>query len=511
MIKSIIKKITNSNITFINALSSVFLQIATIVSGFIIPRLILQNFGSEVNGLISSFNQFFGYITLVEGGVTSVVMARLYKPLLKRNHDEISSIVNTTKKFYNQLSLIFIIYTVLLSLFYPIIFKTSFDYSFVLALGLVLGISLFIQYNFALALRLLLESDKKLYIVAWTQILILVINTILFAVLVKIFPNIIILKLICGLFYILQPIFYNLAVRKYFKIQANAKPNDDLLQNRWNGFSISMASFIHNNADVVILTIFTNLSTVSVYSVYALVTKGLRQIINSVTRAIEPTIGRVYATNNNEELNKKFNIFEFCVYFLTFLLFVVGGLLITPFVELYTMDINDINYSVPLFGILIVMSEAVYCLQEPYNKMTYIADKFKDIKYAAYMEAAINIVLSVLLVKKYGLVGVAIGTLVAMIFRVLFQVIYLKNNVLKRKLSEFWKKIIGFGLGTIISILLCSLFKITKLTIINWIITAVIYFSICLFIFLIISYIFYKEECNYFVNKIFKKNEHQKN
>lgn len=499
-----IKKLKN-NITYLNALSSLLLQIITIISGFIIPRLILQNFGSEINGLISSFNQFFGYISLVEGGLTSVVMAKLYKPLLQRNHDEISSIVNTTKKFYNHLSLIFIIYTIILAFLYPIIFQTNFDYEFIVALGIILGIGLFIQYNFSLSLRIILEADKKVYIVAWTQITILTINTILFVILVNIFPNILVLKLISGLIYILQPVIYNIAVKKYFTIKKNVPSNKELLENRWDGFSISLAAFIHNNTDVIVLTFFTNLSTVSVYSVYALVTKGLRQLIGSISKGIEPTIGNVYAKNDSKELNEKFGLYEFSVYFITFLLFVIGGLLIIPFVKLYTSDINDTNYIVPVFGLLIVISEAIYCLQEPYTKMTYIADKFKDIRIAAYIEAAINIILSVLLVNRYGLIGIAFGTLIAMLFRLLFQVWYLKNNVLNRNLMEFFKKIFGFGLGTIISIGLCSFIKMTKISVIIWIQTAVIYSIICLSVFIIISYIFYKEEFYYFITKFVKK------
>lgn len=37
------------NITIINAISNLLLQIVTIISGLIIPRLILKTFGSEVN------------------------------------------------------------------------------------------------------------------------------------------------------------------------------------------------------------------------------------------------------------------------------------------------------------------------------------------------------------------------------------------------------------------------------------------------------------------------------
>ena len=59
------------------------LQFVTIISGFIIPRIILTNFGSEVNGLVSSLNQFLNYVYLFEGGLGGAVLANLYKPLYK--------------------------------------------------------------------------------------------------------------------------------------------------------------------------------------------------------------------------------------------------------------------------------------------------------------------------------------------------------------------------------------------------------------------------------------------
>ena len=98
------------SITFWNAFTSLLLQLVTIVSGFIIPRLILKNFGSEVNGLISSLNQFLNYVTILEGGLSSVILANLYKPLYEKNHAKINSVIKTTQKFYQKLATIFIFY-----------------------------------------------------------------------------------------------------------------------------------------------------------------------------------------------------------------------------------------------------------------------------------------------------------------------------------------------------------------------------------------------------------------
>ena len=92
-----------TKITLLNMMSALLLQICSIIGGFIVPHIIINYFGSNVNGLVSSLNQFLSYISLLEGGITSVVMANLYKPLSQKNMDTISSIMVTAKKIFSQI------------------------------------------------------------------------------------------------------------------------------------------------------------------------------------------------------------------------------------------------------------------------------------------------------------------------------------------------------------------------------------------------------------------------
>ena len=91
-------------VTLINIISSILLQIFTIIYGFIIPKIIIDYFGSEVNGLVSSITQFLSYISLLEGGVTAVIIAKLYKPLVENDNKKISSIIVTANKFYKKIA-----------------------------------------------------------------------------------------------------------------------------------------------------------------------------------------------------------------------------------------------------------------------------------------------------------------------------------------------------------------------------------------------------------------------
>ncbi len=49
-----------------NALVQVVLELVAILSGFIVPSLIIENYRSGTNGLIVSITQFLGYLTLLQ-------------------------------------------------------------------------------------------------------------------------------------------------------------------------------------------------------------------------------------------------------------------------------------------------------------------------------------------------------------------------------------------------------------------------------------------------------------
>ena len=59
----------------------------------------LKYYGSEINGLVSSINQFIVYFNLVEAGLSGAAIYALYKPLAENNHKAINSIVSAARNF----------------------------------------------------------------------------------------------------------------------------------------------------------------------------------------------------------------------------------------------------------------------------------------------------------------------------------------------------------------------------------------------------------------------------
>lgn len=495
-----------NKITLLNSISALFLQVVTIISGFIIPKIILLYFGSAVNGLVSSISQFLSYIALIEGGVTGVIYASLYKPLLDNDKTKISRILVTSKIFYRRIGYIFMAYSLVLAIIYPIFINKDFDFLFASGLTIVLSITLLIQYMFSLTLKTLLVADKKLYIISFTQVGIIILNIIFTYISARIYPNIHILKFISGIMYVFQPLIYARYVNKNYDISWDEKQDNTLLKERWNGFAINVANFIHTSTDITILTIFTNLKIVSVYYVYSLVINGLGSLVKSISSGIEPTIGHSYAKNDSSDINFKMDLYEFVIFFLVGFLFTVASIQITPFVMVYTKKINDANYCQPIFGYVIVLAEALYLLKYPHLSIAYTANKFKEITVPAFIEAFINIVVSIILVNRIGMIGVAIGTAIAMLYRMIFQVRYTQKILPNRKPRIYYKKLIIISIATMVAILMCNLIRINEENFVNLILGASIHSLIVLIVYFITAFLFFKREFTFLISYIKLKN-----
>ncbi|MBP3939668.1 MAG: polysaccharide biosynthesis C-terminal domain-containing protein [Clostridia bacterium] len=442
-----------------NTVTSLLLQFVTVISGFIVPRIIIGTYGSDVNGLTASITQFLGYIALFEAGVAGVVRAAMYKPLADKNTTKLSGIVRATENFFRKIAFIFVGYMLVLAAVFPILVNNSFDWLFTASLVVIIGISTFAQYYFGMTYTVLIHADQRRYVASYLQIFTIILNAILVVVFAHFGASIHWLKLGTASVYVLRPIVLNLYVKRRYTLDKSAKPDKEAIKQRWDGLGHHIAYFVNLNADVVILTLVSKISSafsiaeVSVYTVYHAVVYGIVNITGSFSTGMEAGFGNMIAKGEKENLNKKFALYEFIYYTVVTVMFTCAGILILPFVRVYTAGINDVEYIRPVFAYIIVCAYAAYALRSPYNTLTLAAGHYKQTRNGAFAEAGINVVVSVICVFIWGIVGVAIGTLAAMVFRTVQYAWYLSKNILERSFNVFIKRVVMAVAVSAISIL----------------------------------------------------------
>ena len=421
---------------FKNILASLLLQVVTIACGFITPVLIIQSYGSEANGLLTSITQFLGYITLLESGFGPVVKSVLYKHIAERNKETIQLVLKAAEKFFRRIALIFIIYIAILGVVYPQIVSNQFDTWFTVSLIIIIAFSTLAEYYFGMTYTLFLQAKQKTYITAILQTITTIFVTTSAVALIKMGCSLQIVKLVSAFFFVLKPLIQNYYVKKKYNISLKDVDSNYSIKQKWDGLAQHIAAVIHGNTDIVVLTLFSTLAEVSVYSVYLLVVSGIKKIVQSFNSGIDASFGDMIAKNEQEVLNKKFATYELFYHTISTVVFICAMILITPFVSIYTKGVSDADYVRPVFGILIVISEFIWAVRLPYSSTTLAAGHFKQTRIGAWVEAITNIVISVILVFNFGIIGVAIGTIIAMFIRTIEFMYHNSKYILKRKVSE---------------------------------------------------------------------------
>lgn len=477
----------------LNTISSLGLQFVNVICGFILPRLILESFGSDVNGLVNSITQFLGVITLLDLGVGAVVQSALYKPLSEKDTDMISKIYVSANKFFRRLAEILLVYVVLLMIFYPLIVNKSFGHMYTALLIAAICISSFAQYYFGIVNSLLLNADQRGYIQYTAQIITLILNTIACYIVIKLGASIQIVKLTTSLIFLIRPFFLVLYVKKHYSINRKITYTEEPIKQKWNGMAQHFAAYLIDGTDNIILTLFSSIANVSIYSIYSIVIHGVKNIIFSMKNGFQSLIGELLVKKEIEKLNAFFGYVEWALHTATTLTFGVTGVLLLDFIKVYTKGISDTNYIQPMFAFLITLANAIHCLRLPYNTLILAAGHYKQTQRNYIIAVILNIVISIATVKIWGLIGVSIGTLVAMAYQTVWMARYDSKNIICWPFKNFLKQC-GVDAITVIIASLAT-FKIPMLSIsyISWFLLAFEVFAIWLVITFLVNVVFYRE------------------
>ncbi len=488
-----------------NTISSLSYQLVNIICNFILPRLILGAYGSDVNGLVNSIAQFLHIVGFLELGVGSVVQSALYKPLAEKNYESVSKVIASAQKYFKTLAYILSGYVVILIIGYPFITEQDFGWAYTAFLILAISISSFAQYYFGTVDSLLLNADQHGYVQYVTQIVTLVLNTATCALLIYLGAGIHAVKLTTSCFFLLRPLVFRIYIKKHYKIDRKIKYTEEPIKQKWNGIAQHIAAVVLDGTDVVVLTIFSTLSNVSIYSVYHLVINGVKGLFMSLINGIKSLIGELWAKQELETLNNTFGWFEWILHTGTVFVYGCTGMLIIPFITVYTNGITDADYVQPVFAVLITLAYAGHCLRLPYSVMILAGGHYKQTQSNYIIAALLNIVISVLTVNAWGLIGVAIGTLVAMLYQTIWMAYYISKNLNKWPLRKFIKQLSVDIATVIIAVATTCWIKMASVSYISWGIMAVEVALIWAAVIFIINLLCYRGKVLGLLKKVLKR------
>lgn len=481
-----------NKILFYNSISPLIYQVTTIICGFILPRLILGHFGTEVNGLVNSITQFLAIISFLELGVGAVVQSSLYKPIADKDNITVSKVITSADKFFRRLGYILAIYVVVMLFYYPYLVNQSFNFMFTATLIVAISIRSFAQYFFGIVNRLLLLADQKAYIQYIAQTAAVIANTVGCYILIAFDCSVQVVYGLTSLIFFLQPLAIHLYIKRYYALDRQIHYDIEPIKQKWNGVAQHIAAVILSSSDSIVLTTFSTLVNVSIYTVYYLPMSGARLMIMSMISGIEALIGNLWAKQDLAELRKVFAWTEWSIHTGTTLIFTLTAVLIVPFVQVYTHGVNDANYMQPLFGVLLVAANSGHCLRLPYNIMILAAGHYKQTQHNYIIAAVMNIAISIVCVMQFGLIGVALGTLAAMVYQTVWMAWYNSKNFIQWPMKNFFKQMAVNAVSAVSIFIVSGYFTMTGVSYLEWVILAIKVTFGGIVVALLINYVFYK-------------------
>lgn len=443
----------NSTKGFRNILSNIVSQVITLLLGIIIPRLMLVNLGSEANGLFTSINNVLVYVALLEAGVGAAARQALYAPLANKDQNKVSSIIAAVDHFYKRTGRWYFAIIMLLTFVFPLTLDSSLPRWQVMAVMFMSGLPGVVQYYFQGKYTILLRAEGRSYVLTNLTTIVHIATNLAKIALLIFGCNIVELQAMYLIFNLIQVVFILFYVKKNYPwLYKKATPDYTAVAQSKNAMVHQISSMIFYNTDVLILTYFCGLKTVSVYSMYTMLFGIISTAISNFSGA-NFIMGQSFNTDRQRSL-KLLDSYEVFNLTLTFSLFCIANVFILPFLKVYTADITDINYIDALLAYLIVATNLLSSGRNSSGQIIEYAGHFKQTQWRAILESAINITVSIICVFKFGIYGVLIGTIAALLYRTNDIIIYANKRILNRSPWKTYRRwLINLGMFIIVTLI----------------------------------------------------------
>ncbi|MBQ9117492.1 MAG: polysaccharide biosynthesis C-terminal domain-containing protein [Clostridia bacterium] len=460
--------------TTFNMLSSVFYRVAVILTGLIAQRYILTEFGSAINGVTSSISRLISYLSLLEAGIGAATVQALQKPLCEGDRASISAIFAAGKRMYLRAGLVFFLFLAVISGVLPVITHDEISPLTVALLTLVSGASNVTAYIFIGKFTSLMLADSRGGAVYLIDSAFVLLSCALRVVMVHAGAGIVAVQSVHLLCTALRAIaVYMYAKKVYPWLNRKASPDMSAAPKRRSAMTHQIAGLVVNHTDVTILTVFSSLKTVSLYSVYAYIYSALQTLFETVFhQALLGNFGRA-AAQGKEHFNRKFILFQTAYNTVLYYILTLTLCLTLPFISFYTEGVTDIKYIDPWLAALFCLALFMNLIRLPSISAVTAYGYFKETERSALIECAVNLAVSFALFPFFGIYGLLIGTVAAYIFRTQDSI-----RFVYRRCGIQYTSFIRSNAGNLVASALVitftfGLFPITVTSVRGWLIAAV--------------------------------------
>ena len=468
--------------SIINFLSGVGSTLISNLLTFISRTIFINILGSSYLGVNGLLTNVLSMLSLAELGIGTAINFSLYQPLAEKDDEKIAILMAFYKKAYQIIGILVFIVGLVLMIFLDFFIKDPGDVQHIKLIFLIYLINT--SYSYFMTYKVtLLTADQKGYLLTPVNIFFNFI-TVIAQIIVLIVTRNYILYLLSNMFILfLQRLYINNKVTKLYPVleikATNKLPKEELaiiIKNVKAMMFHKLGDYCINGTDNIIISTFINISLVGLYSNYNMVITMVNGFIVLFFNSITASMGHLIATESDERKLEIFKIINFIGFWFFGFATIAFYNLLNPFIELWLGQEYLISQHIL---VIVLLNYYLTGMRVPVHTVKAAAGLYDEDKYTPLIQSVVNLSVSIILVQKWGLAGVFMGTLVSSIILPCWQRPYIiYKHVFKKSSKEYFVKYLIYLSAIIITALGISRVSNIYLSEVNYI-TFLIRMIIC--------------------------------
>lgn len=446
--------------TLLNARVNLIFYFLQLILSFFSRKIFLDCLGKDFIGLTGTFINLLGFLHLAELGVGSAIGYLLYKPLYDHDEEKITEIISVMGYLYRWIGFIILGAGIILSCFLPLIFPLD-DLNASAPAGLSgnapgihlnYGVVYFTFYGFLCSSLMgyfinyrqnLLGADQRNYVVtAYFQSINLV-KVVVQMALAYWTHNLYLWITIELTFGIIYSFILNWKINQTYPwLKANVrlgrkifKKYPEVMKKTRQLFIHRIGGFFQGQTTPFLVYTFSSLSLVAYYQNYTLVISRLGAFFGNIFTGIGASVGNLIAEGNKGKILSVFWELQSLRFFIAGLICVPIYFLINPFIKVWLGQ----GYVLPRITlILILIPTFIDVIKSTVEEFNFGYGLFWDV-WAPIIEGAILICISIWGGYNWGLNGVLLGPLSALVIVILlWKPLMLFHWGIKENVLRYW-------------------------------------------------------------------------
>lgn len=401
-----------------NIIFSLLYKLSDVIFAFLLRSIFIYTLGIEYVGITGLFTNVLTVLSLMELGVGSSIVFSLYKPLSEKDHSTINALMLLYKNIYNVLGIVIAVIGFCLTPFLEYIINLPQKIENINIIYWLTIANTSMSYFFAYK-RSLLIADQRTDINMRNSIIFRVSRFFVLSLVLLLSRNFILYLIMDIINTFASNIAINIKSKKIYPYlnsnnarAINKTERNSIIKYMGAGIFSRIGQTVVTSTDNIIISAFVGTIFVGMYSNYYIVIAGLDTLLYMVFSSVTASVGNYSALKSDGEVLSLFKKLNFVNFAIAYSITICMNSLITPFIILWIgNDFVLSKLTVAIICLNFYLTANQNCVS---NFMSADGNLFYINRYRALIEAVINLIVSIVLVRiiKLGVVGVFLGTTV---------------------------------------------------------------------------------------------------